>query len=58
MAKLIILKFRSESKGWLQDVLSENEVWNRIDQREKESKDGRYFHSNSEDNDGVLQIIF
>ena len=45
MAKLIILKFRSESKGWLQDVLSENEVWNRIDQREKESKDGRYLLS-------------
>ena len=45
MAKLGILKFRSESKGWLQDVLSENEVWNRIDQREKESKDGRYLLS-------------
>jgi len=32
---------RSESKSCLQDVLSANQVWNRIDQREKESKDQR-----------------
>merc|ERR1711971_553966 len=32
---------RNESKGWLEDVLSANQVWERIDQREKERKDPR-----------------
>ena len=41
MQMLSILKFRSESKSFLQDVLSENQVWKRIEEREKESKDQR-----------------
>merc|ERR1712080_196213 len=32
---------RSESKSFLRDVLSENQVWKRIEEREKESKDQR-----------------
>ena len=41
MQMLSILKFRSESKSFLRDVLSENQVWKRIEEREKESKDQR-----------------
>ena len=37
------LKSRSDRTGWLQDVLSANQVWMRIDQRDKEAKDQRWF---------------
>ena len=38
-----LLKSRSERTGWLQDALSANQVWMRIDQRDKEGKDQRWF---------------
>ena len=38
-----LLKSRSDRTGWLQDVLSANQVWMRIDQRDKEAKDQRWF---------------
>ena len=38
-----LLKSRSDRTGWLQDALSANQVWMRIDQRDKEGKDQRWF---------------